>query len=237
MSQAGSLPETSAFNSLIIHVQTFDASGTYTPSGNMVYCIIECVGGGGGSGGCNASGALNTSAAGSGGGGGYARLVASAATIGASQSVTVGAGGTAGSAGNNNGGTGGTSSVGSLVSATGGGGGQGGSTTSTSYVRTGGAGGVGTGGDINTTGAPGGLGVAVASLSATIISSLGGGSSYFGGGAIAQGLSDFSNQLAGIPGQSWGGGACGSVAGYDTGTIAGAAGYQGVVIITEYVAG
>ena len=56
-----------------------------------------------------------------GGAGGFARKKITAATIGASQSVTAGGGGTAGST--SAGGTGGTSSFGAIVSATGGAGG------------------------------------------------------------------------------------------------------------------
>jgi hypothetical protein len=164
----------SAFQS--VNIQTFTASGTYTPTAGMKYCIIEAVGGGGGSssgtnggnggnttvgslitcnggfagnflsgapggqGGTSTGGNVNiqggssqsqssviiggssyfsgggavafsthniaaNSGAGAagprvgGGAGGYSRLVASAATIGASQVVTIGAGGIAGSSG------------------------------------------------------------------------------------------------------------------------------------------
>lgn len=163
-----------------VNIQTFTASGTYTPSANMVYCIIEAVGGGGGGrgqsgdggdggtttvgslitctggkggiqspsvggqGGTATGGDINLTGAagnggqagqsggssffggagssseggginaaantGSGGGsypdsnvaqgggaGGYARLFADAATIGASQAITIGAGGAGGS--------------------------------------------------------------------------------------------------------------------------------------------
>src|SRR6266404_4495844 len=91
-----------------VSVQKFTGSGTYTPTSGMVYCIIECVGGGGGGGGTGAAGATTLIiGAGGGGSGGYSRLMASAATIGASKIVTVGALGGGGSAGANAGTAGG----------------------------------------------------------------------------------------------------------------------------------
>ncbi|MET4601079.1 hypothetical protein ABIB90_000530 [Bradyrhizobium sp. JR4.1] len=101
-----------------VRIQTFVVSGTYTPNANMLYCTIECQGGGGSGGSCVAgSGAYTT---GSGGGGGaYARKTVSRATVGASQTVTIGAGGAAPAAGANSGAAGGTTSVGALCSASG----------------------------------------------------------------------------------------------------------------------
>ena len=101
-------------------VRVFTASGTYTPSAGLVAAIIECIGGGGAGGGCAATSAGQCAAAGGGGGGDYARAYVTAAQVGASQSVTVDAGGSAPTSGNNAGGNGGTSSVGSLCSAGGG---------------------------------------------------------------------------------------------------------------------
>src|SRR5262245_40851282 len=69
-------------------IQTFTASGTYTPTSGMSYCLIEAVGGGAG----GAGGAATTGQSwsfGGGGGGGYSRKRASAADIGVSQTVTV----------------------------------------------------------------------------------------------------------------------------------------------------
>lgn len=112
----------SATTALNIQVFTYTGSSqTYTPTPGMSYCTIEVIGGGGGGGGMAVTGS-HASAGSGGGAGGYARLTASAATIGASQTVTVGAAGGGGAAGAHNGTGGGTTSVGSLVSATGGGG-------------------------------------------------------------------------------------------------------------------
>lgn len=107
-----------------LNIQTFTSSGTYTPTANMVYCVIECWGGGAAGG--SMAGSLSFSGgSGGGGAGGYSKHVANAAEIGASKTVTIGAGGAAGAAGNNNGNDGGTTSVGSLCIANGGKGGGG----------------------------------------------------------------------------------------------------------------
>lgn len=94
--------------------QFFSSSGTYTPSAGMLYCIVESVDGGGGSGGSTNNNASNRSCSKGGNGGAYGRTRLTAAQIGASQTVTIGAGGAAGSSGGGNGGSGGATSLGSL---------------------------------------------------------------------------------------------------------------------------
>lgn len=215
-----------AFSS--INVQVFTSGGTYTPTTGMLYCIIEVVGGGGGSGGVAATDAITNAASAGGGGGGYARGIFSSATIGVSQSVTIGAGGTAGTAGNNSGGTGGTTSVGALISATGGVGGAGSAAVGGGGTL-GGAGGTGSGGDFGTHGAPGGYGFGATSAGIFTVGFSGsGGSSFFGGGAP-------SNTGPGIAGVSYGGGASGTFISLSSSAAAGAAGAAGVVIITEFI--
>lgn len=210
---------TSAFN--VVRRQVFTATGTYTPHANMLYCDIEVWGGGGGGGGVtNVGGASG----GGGGAGGYARKVVSAATIGASQSVTIGAGGTAGANTGGTGGTGGTTSVGTIVSATGGSGGSG-STSGTTV--SGGDGGLGSSGDINVRGQAGGIGQ---DNGATNRSTGFGGSTSLGGGGkgIAMPAS------AGNAGTANSGGG-GSGAGTNSnGAFAGGAGGSGYVVITEF---
>src|SRR5258706_1789348 len=108
----GSLPSGTAtvtsFNTLTgavttnVTKQVFTSSGTYTPTSGMLHCIIECIGGGGG--GAGTSSVPGSAGAGGGGGsGGYSRSYKTAAQIGASQTVTIGTGGTGGAAGDNNG--------------------------------------------------------------------------------------------------------------------------------------
>ena len=206
--------------------QVFTSTGTYTPTAGMLYCDIEVVGGGGG-GGAGQTSVGVASAGGGGGGGGYARGIFSAATIGGSQSVTVGASGSGGAAGNNNGVQGGTTSVGSLISATGGFGGVVGVLIGIGIGGDGGAGGVGSNGNFQTTGSPGLFGFNPGTLS---VCGGGGGNSYFGGGAPqVRGTS------AGGNGTSYGGGGSGAAIKNGDSQLAGGNGSKGVVIITEYI--
>lgn len=220
----------SGFTSIV--TQVFTTSGTYTPTPNLSYAIIEVCGGGGGSGGTiNTSGGGYASTAGGGGGGGYARKTVTAATIGVSQVVTVGAGGTAGVANGANGGNGGTSSVGAIISATGGAG----SVTAGQYGvpaagGDGGAGGVGSGGDFNVTGGDGFVGLPLYQDPGRPIGGMGG-SSYFAGNKKAS-----TAQSAGQNGYLYGGGASGGSNSQATAGQNGAAGADGIVIITEYIA-
>src|SRR6185312_9114882 len=126
-----------------IHTQVFTSSETYTPTSGMVYADAVAVGGGG-AGGSTVTGPASTLAiAGGGGGGEVAKKRVSAADIGASQTVTIGAAGAAGSAGNNNGGAGGDTSVGSLCIAKGGHGGSGQAGADIGGAAAGGTGGTG----------------------------------------------------------------------------------------------
>lgn len=131
-----------------INIQFFTSSGTYTPTAGMDW-VIAIVRGGGGAGG--GSTGFGSTGGGSGGGeGGLGIRFISAATIGASQAVTVGTGGVGASASNGTGG--GTSSLGALVTA---GGGAGGQVGSSSAPIAGGDGGVGASGTANFRGHPG----------------------------------------------------------------------------------
>lgn len=79
-----------------INVQIFDTPGTYTytPTANMQYCIVEVQGAGGGGGALINNNVLNNyNFSGGGGSGAYCKSYYDAATIGVSQSLTVGAGG------------------------------------------------------------------------------------------------------------------------------------------------
>jgi len=207
-----------------VRIQTFSATGTYTPHASMVTCIMEAVGGGGGGAGtANSGGANQIAATGGGGAGGYSQLIATAATVGASQAVTIGAAGAAGSSGANNGGAGGDTSVGSICI---GKGGSGGLTT-----QTGGAGGVAGTGSVTATGAPGGGGYVFSTGGATNTCTTAGGSGPFGGGAIPTVTAGAGTGTAGSGFGSGGGGGA-SVGG--GGAAAGGAGTAGYVKITEY---
>ena len=208
--------------SRILSPQVFLSSGTYTPTAGMLYCTIEAWGGGGGGGGVSARASAT---AGGGAAGSYARLTASAATIGSSQTVTIGAAGAAGANTGGTGGTGGTTSVGSLCVAVGGLGGVG---CSTNAASAGGAGQAATAGDITGTGAPGGASTQ-GSGTPYFISGEGGSTSLGGGGLAIAGV-----QSAGNAGVANTGGGGSGAASTGTGEIGGAGG-TGYVVITEYL--
>lgn len=204
--------------------QIFTASGTYTPSAGMLYCIMETLGGGGAGGGA-ASVAGSNHAGGGGGAGSLSILYANAAAVGASQVVTIGAGGAgvSGAAGGN----GGNTTIGAICGGVGGFGGQAGVSAST--FGTPGAGGTAGTGDITGTGMPGGGG----SIGSTAIygpSGMGGSTIYGGGGpSLITG-----GTTPGNPGTGRGSGGSGGFS-YNAATpAAGGNGMPGIAIITEF---
>ena len=207
-----------------VNDQVFTTSGTYTPTANMVYCQVQIVGGGGGGGGGSVDGG-NTAPAGSGGGGGfYSSQIFSAATIGASKTVTIGAGG-AGGIGKNDGSAGSTTSFGSLLSASGGVQGQ--YMRGTGPVQEGGDGGQASTGTPNYSSFGGGGGYSISTGGAIVSGS--GGSTIIGIGGKPRAIA-----AAGEAGAGYGSGGSGGVA--TTGVPAtGGAGAGGVVIVTEYI--
>jgi hypothetical protein len=113
------------------NVQTFTSSGTYTkPAGTPLKVFVQAWGGGGSGGKGNYSGG--------GGGGAYVEYLFDVATVGATETVTIGDGGAAKST-TADGDVGGNSTFGSLLTAYGGGGGSSG--TIASSCRGGGGGG------------------------------------------------------------------------------------------------
>src|SRR5579859_6997376 len=217
-----------------ITVQVFTSTGTYTPTSGMKYCTIEVQAGGGGGGGAAISGAATGAIGGAGGGGGYSRKTVTAATIGASQAVTVGATANGGTAGNNAGTAGNTSSVGAIVSATGGGAGSG--SAASQFANTNGAaGGVGSSGDFNIHGGAGNP--SFQSFLPTIVQLVcggNGGNSIFGAGGIGQTVTG-GQSFTGNAGTTYGGGGAGGISTGNTAAAAGGNGAAGIVIITEYL--
>lgn len=214
--------------------QVFTASGTYTPSTGMLYCVVEAVDGGGGGGGVKGTtGSANIGAGGF--GGAYGASVFTATQIGASKAVTIGTGGTAGSTAGGNGGTGGATSLGTLL---------------VGNTAPGGAGSTGTAATMGVA-QPASSGFFVTSTfsypqrsyengfannsgGAVFIGSKGG-SSYWGDGGfpgIYSGSSTFSS--AGLNGSLYGGGGGGAVSNNTATGSAGGAGSAGAMIITEY---
>lgn len=149
------------------------ASTTWTKPDGLVKVIVTVQAGGGGSGGCASTVSNGCSASGAGGGAAIADIDAD--DLSATETITVGSGGTPGASGANAGGTGGSSSFGTHAVATGGGGGATASGTSNRWppVATGG---VGTAGDILLRGGTNGIEATVSSL----INSWPGGASAMG---------------------------------------------------------
>src|SRR6266478_3753562 len=229
----GSVGAVSSFNTLTgavtsnVVVQKFTASGTYTPTSGMLHCIIECVGGGGGSGGIVNGGAGTGGSPGGGGAGGYSRTYSTAAAIGASKTVTIGAAGAAGSgAGPTAGGARGDTSVGTLCIAKGGSGGAAGASGS------GGLGGVLGTGDVTGTGDPGGTGMNQAIITVTTRGPKGGSSPWGGGGreSVSAGVA-----VPGENGSGYGSGAGAGATQNAAGAANGNSGTSGLVIITEFI--
>jgi hypothetical protein len=226
---AGALPtfqSVAASTGRLINVQVFKTSGTYTPTSGMTHCIIQCVGGGGAGGGAP-SNITSASAAGGGGSGGFSQSYVTSATIGGSQAVTIGAGGTGVSNGNGNAGA--NTSVGAIVIARGGSGAPvAGAIGSVVQFYIGAAGGVVGTGDITFEGSPGDNGVGGSGATQTISGS--GGNSCFGGG----GRSIQANGTGSSATANSGGGGAGGASFAGGGNQAGGNGGSGIVIIYEY---
>lgn len=188
-----------------INRQIITSSETYTPSTGMLYADVEVVASGAAGGTTAASGA----ASGGGGAGAYAKKVMSAATIGASQTVTIGAAGS-------------NTTFGSIITCTPG---VAGTAGSGSTPGAGGAGGTATGGDLNISGGSGGGGGYTSSGPAA--GGMGGTSPIGPGGGGGNGFG------AGLNGSGYGAGGGG---GGESGgsSLAGGAATGGAVIITEY---
>lgn len=105
----------------LLNIQIFTSNGTYTPTPGMKNAFIRFCGAGGGSGAVPATSPTQLGGSGGGAAGAYGEAWLTAAQIGVSQSITIGAGGAAGVVGGA-GGQGGNSQMGSgpLLFATGG---------------------------------------------------------------------------------------------------------------------
>lgn len=199
---------------LVVTKQLFPASATYTPTVGMVYCIAEVVGGGGGGGGVPSASA--NAASGGGGAGAYGKSWLTAADIGVSKAVTIGAAGAGGNSSGGAAGTGGTSSLGVLISCAGGLGGT--PASGASGSAPGGVGGSASAGNIQIRGTLGSPGIGA------IISGAGASSQFGAGGTPVITAAN------GNAGQGFGSGGSGSFSSSSTG----GAGTAGYVVITEF---
>lgn len=207
-------------------VFTTPGSNTWNKPAGLIASLVEVNGGGGGGG----AGSGNTSQAGvggGGGGGGYARKLILAASLGGTETATVGSGGAGGSTGPTAGSTGGTSSFGSHCSATGGTGGAAMATGTSVLDAAGGSGGTGSGGDVNSNGGAGLMGYRASGTSAT---SGGGG---MGGGTGGGGGGPKNTTAAGSAGTHGGGGSGG--ASFTNTTGGGGAGGVGSIRVINFI--
>jgi hypothetical protein len=213
---------------LTVKQQKFTAAGTYTPSTGMLFCIIEAWGGGGGGGGVPSVGSTSSTGAAGGGAGGYSRHLATAADIGASKAVAIGAAGSGGAAGSNNGTAGGNTTLGTtIVVANGGSGGTAGAANSGIGSTNGGV--AGTGNIINAPGQPGGGAVGLITNAAKGIGGYGGSTIVGGGGPQVMGTT-----APGQAGTGFGSGGSGAASGDLGAAQAGGAGAAGLMVITEF---
>lgn len=214
-------------------VTVITSSGTYTTPAGCTAIYVECIGGGSGGGGTpatNASGNGQTAAGGGGSGGAYAAsLIASPSS---SYTVTIGAGGTgvSGAAGNN----GGDTSFGTAVIAKG----ALGSAVAVKDVgvfpdTSGSVAGAGTAsgstGDLKINGGVGGPGT----LWRVAFPQAGSGGGAARGGPPRVGAPS-NGTFGGNAGHQYGGGGTGACAIASAAAQTGGAGFQGVIVVTEY---
>ena len=201
----------------------FGSTQAYVPSLGTNAVLLEYIGGGGAGGGAIQTGAGQCSAGAGGGSGGFGRKYLTSGFSG--QTITIGAGG--GGVVGGTGGTGGSTSFGSICFATGGFGGTvgGPGPNSTNSLNGTGVGGSSSGGDLNC----GGYSGQAAFYSATPVSGKGAGGPYGDGGSYVNGTS------AGVAATNFGAaGSGGTLASSSGGPAGGGAGFQGLMIITEY---
>jgi hypothetical protein len=210
----------------LVKCQTFNSSGTYTPTAGTKFAIVEVVGGGGAGGGCQVGTASNAACGGGGMSGEYAKARIDNPTA---TTVTIGAGGVGVSAAA--GPSGGDTSFGSGIKAKGG---LGGATLAegTSAAVVGPAGGYVTPGftGANIFGSGSDYTMPGTRYSGVLAISGPGGSSVLGAGGGSQAIVGDGISAKG-PG---GGGSGGCVYGGVTQQRPGGAGMKGIVIVWEY---
>lgn len=205
----------------------YTSDDTWSKQDGLRFADVEAVGAGGGGGGTALTSPSQGACAAGGGGGEYRRVRIDAATLGATETVTVPSGGAGGSAGNNPGSTpGSATSFGAHLTAEPGAGGSGMAAGSGNQGADGGAGGSGgSGGDLAIPGETGGPGRIIGGAHVPIGR---GGSSRYGHGAPAP-VND-----AGVAATGYGAGGSGAVAGSDVPARSGGAGSPGLVTVHEH---
>ncbi len=206
--------------------QVFTVNSTWNKPAGLKGVWVRQVGGGASGGGVPLT-AAGQAAEGSGGGSGqYAEKWIPAASLGATETVTIGAGGAASAAGGS-GSNGGVTSFGAHVTAAGGLAGNAGTATSTANVIAGGLGGTGaTSGTFARDGERGGTGRVVNAQ--PVLTGHGAASAL---SPVARPVSDFSSGTAGIV---YGGGSSGASNGASGVARASLVGASGVCIVIEF---
>jgi|SRR3954447_24693672 hypothetical protein len=212
-------------------IQIFSAAGagTWTMPAAMIWCRVRMVGGGGGGGGGRTSPTARSCGAG-GGGAGYSERMYTAAQVGASVPLVVGAGGTGGVGSTGADGLAGGDST--FLAQIGGGGGGGNTGIVAGTVNyngsTPGAGGTSNGGGTGGmafAGSPGTMGIY---NNVSVTGSGSGGASLLGGGGIGV----YAGGLPGNNGRQWGGGGGGAAAA--SANQPGGDGIRGIIIVEEF---
>lgn len=212
-------------------VTSFTANGTWTPTANWQWAIVEAQGGGGAGGGAAATAAGQAANGGGGGGGGFVRKLIRRTDVSGTGAVVIGGAGAAPAAGANTGGAGGntTFTMTGITTLTAGGG-QGGVGQAAQTARSavsGGAGGTATGGDINVPGEDGSNGQVIAGPES--LAQNRGGNSMWGRGGMPP-----TSSGVGAAGTGKGGGGAGGTNNGSQVARAGAAGTAGQLVVYEF---
>lgn len=202
----------------------YTSGDTWTKQSDVSFIVVRVQAAGGGGGGASGNGGGSGAGA-----GGYGEKKVAVASLGATETVTIGAAGTGGAAGANNGTDGAAASFGAHVTCNGGVKGLGGS--STARVA-GGAGGSASSGDTNRAGQAGGSGVSAAT-NTVIIGGAGGTSQLGSGGAALAAGGGVGSSTNGNAATGYGGGGGGGCV-FGAGNPAGGDGTGGVIIVDEY---
>lgn len=217
---------------LLIDVQTFTASGTWTKPAGCTSVEVWAVGGGGGGTGTLAT-AAGTGCCGDAGGGGALSYKRITSGLGATETVTVGAGG-AGATGGNNGGSGTASTFGAHLTANPG---FGGSAVATGTIPRMSRAAMGTGGSIHASadwGIRGQMGLQGFLLSSTVGTQARGGASGWCPGGISQTVVGINSTGRSADTDSYGAGGNAATAGNSQAALNGGAGAGGLVIVKSY---
>lgn len=228
-------------------MQTFTASGTYTPTPGMKKCLVILTGPGGGGGGADTDGSSSAVAVGTGGSAGATQIkLFAAATIGASKAIVIGTGGGGGSTSGGDGSAGSAASTfgSTLLVANPGNGGTGSgannATAAQAIAAVAGAS-AGTEGDLNFAGGNSRPGWAASSATCTFGISGEGGASWWGVGAGGRAqaqvsvTANLSQAGGGSPSSHYGAGGAGGINLTDGTGVAGGAGSDGICVIFEFI--